>query len=128
MRLNRSASRGLRRFSFPFDGPGARAQALVHAPAEGAGAGCSSPTTRSMPRDRSTPLLHRAGIGDAFRRLGDRLARRGVVADLYVFGGLRGPRPRLATTHHTLTDRPALTAASGEAAVTVADLGSAAAG
>ncbi|MEV6524489.1 DUF6036 family nucleotidyltransferase [Longispora sp. NPDC051575] len=34
-----------------------------------------------------TPLLDRAGIEDAFRRLGDRLARRGVVADLYVFGG-----------------------------------------
>ena len=29
----RSASRGLRRFWFPFDTPGARAQALVHAPA-----------------------------------------------------------------------------------------------
>jgi len=27
-----SASRGLRRFWFPFDTPGARAQALVHAP------------------------------------------------------------------------------------------------
>jgi len=34
-----------------------------------------------------SPLLDRAGIEDAFRRLGDRLARRGVVADLYVFGG-----------------------------------------
>jgi hypothetical protein len=34
-----------------------------------------------------TPLLDRAGIEDAFRRLGDRLARRGIVADLYVFGG-----------------------------------------
>ncbi|WP_422773789.1 DUF6036 family nucleotidyltransferase [Plantactinospora sp. WMMC1484] len=33
------------------------------------------------------PLLDRAAIEDAFRRLGDRLARRGVVADLYVFGG-----------------------------------------
>lgn len=33
------------------------------------------------------PLLDRAGIEDAFRRLGDRLARRGVVADLYIFGG-----------------------------------------
>jgi predicted nucleotidyltransferase len=33
------------------------------------------------------PLLDRAGIEDAFRRLGDRLARRGVVADIYVFGG-----------------------------------------
>ena len=30
---NWSASRGLRRFWFPFDTPGARAQALVHAPA-----------------------------------------------------------------------------------------------
>lgn len=33
------------------------------------------------------PLLNRAGIEDAFRRLGERLARRGVIADLYVFGG-----------------------------------------
>lgn len=33
------------------------------------------------------PLLDRASIEDAFRRLGDKLARRGVVADLYVFGG-----------------------------------------
>ena len=33
------------------------------------------------------PLLDRAAIEHAFRRLGDRLARRGVVADLYVFGG-----------------------------------------
>lgn len=33
------------------------------------------------------PLLDRAAIADAFRRLGDRLARRGVVADLYIFGG-----------------------------------------
>nr|MDT0663475.1 DUF6036 family nucleotidyltransferase [Micromonospora sp. DSM 115978] len=31
--------------------------------------------------------MDRAAIEDAFRRLGDRLARRGVVADLYVFGG-----------------------------------------
>ena len=35
----------------------------------------------------SSPLLDRAGIEDAFRRLGERLAKRGVVADLYVFGG-----------------------------------------
>jgi len=35
----------------------------------------------------SSPLLDRAGIEEAFRRLGDRLAKRGVVADLYVFGG-----------------------------------------
>ena len=34
-----------------------------------------------------SPLLDRAGIEEAFRRLGDRLARRGVVADLYVLGG-----------------------------------------
>jgi len=33
------------------------------------------------------PLLDRHAIEDAFRRLGDRLAHRGVVADLYVFGG-----------------------------------------
>ena len=33
------------------------------------------------------PLLDRRAIENAFRRLGDRLARRGVVADLYVFGG-----------------------------------------
>ena len=34
-----------------------------------------------------TPLLDRAQITDAFRRLGARLARRGVVGDVYVFGG-----------------------------------------
>lgn len=33
------------------------------------------------------PLLDRAGIEEVFRRLGDRLAKRGVVADIYVFGG-----------------------------------------
>lgn len=33
------------------------------------------------------PLLDRSAIEDAFRRLGDRLVRRGLVADLYVFGG-----------------------------------------
>lgn len=33
------------------------------------------------------PLLDRESIEDAFRRLGDRLAKRGVVADIYVFGG-----------------------------------------
>lgn len=33
------------------------------------------------------PLLDRAAIEDAMRRLGERLARRGVVADVYVFGG-----------------------------------------
>jgi predicted nucleotidyltransferase len=34
-----------------------------------------------------SPLLDRAAIEDAFRRLGERLADRGVVADVYVFGG-----------------------------------------
>jgi predicted nucleotidyltransferase len=34
-----------------------------------------------------TPLLDRESIEEAFRRLGDRLANRGVVADVYVFGG-----------------------------------------
>lgn len=33
------------------------------------------------------PLLDRAKIESAFRRLGERLARRGIVADVYVFGG-----------------------------------------
>lgn len=33
------------------------------------------------------PLLDRAAIENAFRCLGDRLARRGVVADLYIIGG-----------------------------------------
>ena len=32
------------------------------------------------------PLLGREAIEEAFRRLGDRLAKRGVVADIYVFG------------------------------------------
>ncbi len=35
----------------------------------------------------SSPLLDRAGIEEAFSCLGERLAKRGVVADLYVFGG-----------------------------------------
>ena len=33
------------------------------------------------------PLLDRVAIQQAFRRLGDRLVRRGVVADVYVIGG-----------------------------------------
>ena len=33
------------------------------------------------------PLLGRMAIQEAFRRLGDRLVRRGVVADIYVIGG-----------------------------------------
>ena len=36
---------------------------------------------------KPTPLLGRKGIEEAFRQLGDRLAKRGVVADIYVFGG-----------------------------------------
>jgi len=42
------------------------------------------------------PLLDREGIEEAFRRLGDRLAKRGVVADIYVFGGADGPGLRFA--------------------------------
>lgn len=34
-----------------------------------------------------SPLLGRDQIEDAFRRLGERLARRGTVADIYVLGG-----------------------------------------
>jgi hypothetical protein len=37
--------------------------------------------------NEAEPLLDRAAITEALRRLGDRLARRGVVADVYVFGG-----------------------------------------
>lgn len=33
------------------------------------------------------PLLDRRAIEGAFHRLGDRLVQRGVVADLYIFGG-----------------------------------------
>jgi hypothetical protein len=33
------------------------------------------------------PLLDRELISEAFRRLGDRLARRGLVADVYAFAG-----------------------------------------
>lgn len=35
----------------------------------------------------SEPLLDRALITEALRRLGERLAYRGIVADIYVFGG-----------------------------------------
>jgi len=35
----------------------------------------------------SDPMLDRESIIEAFRRLGSRLARRGTVADIYVFGG-----------------------------------------
>jgi hypothetical protein len=33
------------------------------------------------------PLLDREGMEESFRRLGDQLAKRGIVADIYVFGG-----------------------------------------
>jgi hypothetical protein len=33
------------------------------------------------------PLLDRVAIEQAFRRLGERLAARGLIADVYVFGG-----------------------------------------
>jgi hypothetical protein len=35
----------------------------------------------------SGPLLDRRAIENAFRQLGDGLVRRGVIADIYVFGG-----------------------------------------
>jgi hypothetical protein len=35
----------------------------------------------------SEPVLDRATIAEALRRLGERLAYRGIVADIYVFGG-----------------------------------------
>lgn len=35
----------------------------------------------------ASPLLDRAAIERAFRLLGDRLARRGVIGDIYVVGG-----------------------------------------
>jgi predicted nucleotidyltransferase len=35
----------------------------------------------------SEPLLDRAAIENALGRLGDRLAKRGVIADVYIFGG-----------------------------------------
>jgi Nucleotidyltransferase of unknown function (DUF6036) len=35
----------------------------------------------------SEPILDRAMITETLRRLGERLAYRGIVADLYVFGG-----------------------------------------
>jgi predicted nucleotidyltransferase len=37
--------------------------------------------------NNSAPLLDRAGIQRALTRLGERLHRRGVTADLYIFGG-----------------------------------------
>jgi len=84
-----SASRGLRRFWFPFDTPGARAGARACS-----GRVPQAGRVRRRLRDRRrvsdpSPLLDRAGIEEAFRRLGDRLAKRGVVADLYVFAVLR---------------------------------------
>src|ERR1700678_3434430 len=51
-------------------------------------AGCLRRGLRDRRRvSEPTPLLDRKGIEEAFRRLGDRLAKRGVVADIYVFGG-----------------------------------------
>jgi len=64
-----SASRGLRRFWFPFDTPGARAGARAW-PGGVAQAG----RVRGRLRDRRrvsdpSPLLDRAGLEEAFRRL-----------------------------------------------------------
>jgi hypothetical protein len=40
-----------------------------------------------VPDPAGEPVLDREAITQALRRLGERLAYRGVVADLYVFGG-----------------------------------------
>jgi hypothetical protein len=79
-----SASRGLRRFWFPFDTPGARAGSCPCSgrPPQAWRLRCRLRNRRGV--SESSPLLDRAGIEDAFRRLGERLAKRGVVADLYV--------------------------------------------
>ena len=51
-------------------------------------AGCFRRGLRDRCRvSEAAPLLDRKGIEEAFRRLGDRLAKRGMVADIYVFGG-----------------------------------------
>ena len=50
----------------------------------------------------SAPLLDREGIDEAFRRLGDRLAKRGVVADNYVFDSLAALRWPWLTTRVVL--------------------------
>ena len=81
-----SAFRGLRRFWFPFDTPGARRRSSIPRPPSASEA-FSSPTTRSTPRERPLATARPRGNRGSFRRLGERLARRGVVADLYVFGG-----------------------------------------
>jgi hypothetical protein len=82
-----SSSRGLRRFWFPFDTPGARAGAGARS-GRVPQAGCLRRGLRDRRRvSEPTPLLDREDIEEAFRRLGERLAKRGVVADIYVFGG-----------------------------------------
>ena len=90
-----SGTRGLRRFWFPFDTPGARAQALVHAPAAFRRRGVFVADYEIDAACEPTPLLDREGIEDAFRRLGDRLAKRGVArigcCALLLYG--RGPEP-----------------------------------
>src|SRR5690348_1115528 len=71
----------------------------VQHPGGASGRGCARP--RRLPAARGVcrgpgvggrvtaddPLLDREAIAEAFRRLGNRLARRGLVADVYVFGG-----------------------------------------
>jgi hypothetical protein len=99
-----SASRGLRRFWFPFDTPGARtgSRSCAGSLPQARGVRCRQRNRRGM--SDPPPLLDRAGIEDAFRRLGERLARRGVVADLYVFGG--APISKLLPSSEYLTVDP----------------------
>lgn len=74
------------------------------------------------------PLLDREGIEEAFRRLGDRLAKRGVVADIYVFGGAAEGLRRLSAYVRALPgDDPRLHAIdaawqSGDADPTTPDM------
>ena len=43
--------------------------------------------------DPGNVLLDRAHLERAFTALGDRLVRRGVVADVFIVGGQRWPSP-----------------------------------
>ena len=84
-----AASRGLRRFWFPFDPPGGAPRRWSTPRPRCAGAACSSLTTRSTPRERflaaARPRGHRGGLPSSWRPAGQ--AWRGNPTDLYVFGG-----------------------------------------
>jgi hypothetical protein len=79
--------RSLRQFWFPFNTRAARVNALVHAPAAFRRRGVRGTRGIEGCMSEPGPLLDRAAIQEAFRRLGDRLVRRDVGADIYVIGG-----------------------------------------